>query len=275
MVIDGKKIAGDILSRLSSEKKPEKFMAGVVVGDDPASLSFQSLKKSTAEKLGLDYRIYELSAELGNDGLRKEVGRIAAQKPCGGILVQLPLPEGLNRHYILNSIPQEKDVDVLSERALGAFYVGRNTVLPPVVGAVKEILDVTGLSAELKSKVVAVVGLGVLIGKPIANYLMSKTKGLYLLSKGSDFSVLANADLVIIGAGAANVVTPAMLKDGAAVIDFGYSKNGEGKLAGDFDTTSDEARATLSKLSFYTPTPGGTGPILVAKLFENFYILNK
>ncbi|MFH1246629.1 MAG: bifunctional 5,10-methylenetetrahydrofolate dehydrogenase/5,10-methenyltetrahydrofolate cyclohydrolase [Candidatus Liptonbacteria bacterium] len=272
-IIDGKKIAGNVLDRLRKQPLPKKFLAGVVVGDDPASLSFQALKKETAKQLGVDYRIYELAAELGNDGLRREVGRLARQKPCGGILVQLPLPPHVSRHYVLNAIPREKDVDVLSERSLGAFYTRRNPIIPPVAGTVEEILRETKF--DLREKVVAVVGLGLLIGRPIAHYLMGKTKKLYLLGKGSDFSVLEKADLVVVGAGSAGLIKPSMLKNGAAVIDFGYSTNEEGKLAGDFDSTSDEAKKELSKLLFYTPTPGGTGPILVAKLMENFYTLNK
>src|SRR3990167_7853965 len=172
MIINGKQIASEILEELKKRPKPEKFFAGVLIGDDPASESFQKLKQKTAAELGIDYRIYRLSPELGNDGLRKEVGRISAQKTCGGVIVQLPLPEHINKHYILNVIPREKDVDVLGERALGAFYTGRNPVLPPAVGVVEEILSTSHWL--LATSKVAVVGLGFLVGKPIATWLMGK-----------------------------------------------------------------------------------------------------
>ena len=298
MIINGKQIASEILEELKKRPKPEKFFAGVLIGDDPASESFQKLKQKTAAELGIDYRIYRLSPELGNDGLRKEVGRISAQKTCGGVIVQLPLPEQINKHYILNVIPREKDVDVLGERALGAFYAGRNPVLPPAVGTVEKILQTTHYS--LPTTNFAVVGLGFLIGKPIATWLMGKAKEIMLLDKFSDLSVIKNADVVILGTGQAGLIKPEMLKDGVGVIDFGYTvaqapprtnadetphqnKFGAGQaqinadkkiiISGDFDTQLPATSYQL--LNFYTPTPGGTGPILVAKLFENFYELNE
>lgn len=285
IVIDGKKIAEKVFARLRAEPTPKKFFAVVLAGDNPASVSFVEQKKKTAEALGVDFRWYRLPATLSQDKLRKEVGAIAAHKTCGGMVVQLPLPEAINRHYVLNAMPRGKDLDVLGERALGAFYAKRNPVAPPVAGTVEEI--VRAVNFDLHDKVVAVVGLGLLIGKPVANWLMGKTKGLYLLGSGSDFSVLKKADLVVAGTGKAGLITPDMLKNGAGVIDFGYSKGSDGKLAGDFDSASlaasDPAAArsgaardengARDQLSFYTPTPGGTGPILVAKLFENFYTL--
>lgn len=290
-IVNGKAIAAEILGELKSLPKPEKFLAGVLVGDNPASLNFLKQKEKTAKELGVDFRLYKFPPDLKNDGLRDEVGKIANHKTCGGVIVQLPLPEHLNRHYILNAIPREKDVDVLGERAVGAFCTGRNPVLPPAVGTVEEILkcpaegearqgrQVSGI--KLQDVKVAIVGLGLLVGAPIAIWIMDKAKEVYLLHKGSSFETLKIADLVISGAGKAGLITPDMLKPGAGVIDFGCSieekKNGENgeevkiKISGDFAPGS---LLDSSSVSFYTPTPGGTGPILVAKLLENFYRLN-
>jgi len=270
-IIDGKKLAADVLSRLKPRPKPKGFLGAVLLGDDPASLSFLEQKEKAAGELGVDFRLYRLKADLPNDEARAEIGRLARQKPCCGMIVQLPLPERLNKHYILNAIPEEKDVDVLSERALGAFYAGRSAVTPPAVGTVGEILKSVGWdTAKLK---VAVVGPGLLIGRPIANWLMGKSPEVYVLSRGSDLSVLKSVELVVSGVGKAGLVAPDMLKDGAGVIDFGYSRKTEAetKLAGDFDSSLISQNPSLS---FYTPTPGGTGPVLVAKLLENFYGLN-
>lgn len=270
IIIDGKAIGERILASLTTRTVPKKYFAGILIGNDPASLSFQTLKKEMAERLGIDYRIYTLDPILGNDGLRAEISKIAAHAMCGAVLVQLPVPAPINRHYIMNGIPRGKDVDVLSERALGAFYAHRNPVHPPVVHVVEEILK--QLDYSIADKVVAVVGLGLLIGRPIANWFMGKTKGLYLLGKGSDFDVLKKADLVVIGVGKAGLITPDMLKSGAGVIDFGYSTNEAGKLAGDFAASQLTDHAPLA---FYTPVPGGTGPILISKLLENFYTLTE
>lgn len=269
-IIDGKEIATSILKELKSKPIPKQFLGAVLVGDDKSSISFLKQKERTAQELGVDFRLYRFPLEIKNDELRKEVGAIAAHKTCGGVIVQLPLPEQLNWYYILNAIPKEKDIDVLSERAIGAFYVGRNEVLPPAVGVIDEIARHWKL--DIGNSTVAIVGLGLLVGRPISNWIMRRAKETILLRSVSDLAFLKQVDLVVTGVGSAGLVTPEMLKDGASVIDFGYGTLEE-KYSGDLDTRHIADHTT--KISFYTPTPGGTGPILVAKLFENFYELNK
>jgi methylenetetrahydrofolate dehydrogenase (NADP+)/methenyltetrahydrofolate cyclohydrolase len=267
MIIDGREIARGILERLKSLPRPKKFLAAVLVGDDASSVSFLGQKEKIAKELGVDFRLYKFSAEMKQDELRDEVRKIAEHKTCGGVIVQLPLPEHLNWYYVLNAIPPEKDIDVLSERTLGAFYAGRSRVLPPAVGVVSEIFENRKL--QIGNSTAAIVGLGLLIGRPVAHWLMRRAKETFLLRSTSDLSILKQADVAILGAGKAGLVRPAMLKDGATVIDFGYERN-----KGDFD--ADALKAEDSKLKIvYTPTPGGTGPILVAKVFENFYKLNR
>ena len=266
MKIDGRKVSDDIIARLSEKPTPKKILAVVLIGDDPRSISFIKQKEKIADKLGVDFRLYKLEKDLGSDGLRKEIGRISKQKTVGGVLVQLPLPEGLNEQYILNAIPREKDVDVLGERALGAFYSNRNPILPPTVETVIEILKITG--TDLGVSTVAIVGFGKLVGKPVGVWLAGKCKNLHLLNKESDTKILSSADIVISGVGKAGVIVPEMLKDGVGIIDFGYYYFPDGKVSGDF--ASDD---NLTKVKFYTPTPGGTGPILTTKLMENFYTL--
>ena len=281
-IIDGKALASDVLGRLKQKPVPKKFLAAVLAGDDKSSVSFLKQKERTAQELGVDFRLYRFPETVKNDELRGEVGKIAAHKTCAGVIVQLPLPEHLNWYYILNAIPKEKDVDVLSERALGAFYAGRGRILPPAVGTIEEILSTFHI--ELSTRPVAVVGLGLLVGRPIANWIMRRAKETILLRSVSDLGLLKHADVVITGVGKAGLVTPEMLKDGAAVIDFGYGTL-DGKYSGDLDTRplqiensklppGGRASPLLSgKIGWYTPTPGGTGPLLVAKLFENFYEL--
>ncbi|MEK7635846.1 MAG: bifunctional 5,10-methylenetetrahydrofolate dehydrogenase/5,10-methenyltetrahydrofolate cyclohydrolase [Patescibacteria group bacterium] len=270
MIIDGKKIAQVIIEKLKSQPKPEKIFAAILVGENPQSESFLKQKEKVAKELGIDFRIYKFSEELKNDDLREEVRKIALLKKVGGVIVQLPLPEHINKHYILNVIPREKDVDVLGERALGAFYTGRNPILPPAVGVVDEILQTTNY--KLQTTAVAVVGRGFLVGRPIAVWLMDKVKELGVFGREGNLSELKNYDLVITGVGKAGLIKPEMLKSGAGVIDFGYSIDENGKIHGDFETNLPINQLT-NQLNFYTPTPAGTGPILVAKLFENFFKL--
>lgn len=271
MRIDGHAVAGEILEKLKKLPKPEKIFAAILIGEDSRSISFLRQKEQAAKELGIDFRLYNLRAELGNDGLRQEVRRLVEKKPVGGAVLQLPLPKGLNPHYILNAIPRKKDVDVLTERALGAFYNDRNPVLPPAVATVKAILE--KVNFNLGEAKVGVVGLGKLVGKPVGLWLTGKCKELHLLGKNSDLQILATCDVAILGVGKAGVVRADMLKSGAGVIDFGYYYFPDGEVSGDFDPTL--LAISNSHLAFYTPTPGGTGPILVAELFRNFYTLTK
>ncbi len=273
-IIDGKKISQEIIDKLKSLPIPQKIFAAILVGNNPQSESFLKQKEKVAKELGIDFRLYKFSDNLKNDDLRKEVLKIALLKKVGGVIAQLPLPEHINKHYVLNVIPREKDVDVLGERALGAFYNGRNLVLPPSVGVIDEILQT--INYKLQTVSVAVIGRGFLIGKPIAIWLMDKTKELVVFGRDGNLSELKNYDLVISGIGKAGLIKPEMLKDGAGIIDFGYSINGEGKISGDFDVSEIENyKLKIENFGWYTPTPGGAGPILVAKVFENFYNLNK
>ncbi len=271
-IIDGKKIAEKIIADLKNQPRPKKYLAALLVGRDPDSVSFVKIKQQTAKKIGLDFRLRHILPEtfkkpLTNDFLRKEVYKLAKPKNCGGLLVQLPLPENINKHYVLNAIPPEKDIDVLSERSLGACYNDRFPIRQPATETVEEILRQLDLKTEdLK---IAIVGLGFLIGQPTALWLTGRAKELYLLDSKSDLSILKKADVIISGVGQADLIKPTMLKSDAIVIDFGWDSN-HGKITGDFST--DELKD--SKIT-YTPTPGGTGPILVAKLFENFYKLNQ
>lgn len=236
-------------------------MAAFFVGNDKNSESFLRQKEKTAKELGIDFRVYKFPESISESSLKEKILKIVGQKECYGAIAQLPLPSHINRQDILNVIPLEKDVDVLSEKSFGS------KILPPAVGVVEEVLKT--LNSKLEIKKIAVVGLGFLVGKPVSDWLKGKCAGLHLLDIGSDFSVLKDSDIVISGAGKAGLIKLEMLKENALVIDFGYSTDSEGKIRGDFEAPPGEWKV------FYTPTPGGTGPILVAKLFENFYSLNK
>ncbi|KKU94470.1 MAG: Bifunctional protein FolD [Candidatus Jorgensenbacteria bacterium GW2011_GWA1_48_13] len=259
MVIDGKKIAEEILGDLKTRPRPAKFLAAVLVGDEPAMVSFVKQKEKIARVLSVDFRIRRLPENIKESDLRTEVLKVAGDKNCGGLILQLPLPENVNRGEIIKIIPPEKDIDNLS---------GKSSVSSPAVGVVETIIQ--NLKFKIQNSRVAVVGLGFLIGKPVAEWLKGKCSELYSLDSSNDLGILKQADLVISGVGKAGFIKPEILKDGATVIDFGYDFK-DGKISGDFD--ADSTTYNLQPIT-YTPTPGGTGPILVAKLFENFYKLN-
>ncbi len=281
MIIDGRKIASEIIAELKTKPKPDKFFGAVLVGDDAASLNFLKQKERVARELGVGFHLYRLApdmnpphrsmGEMKTDELRREIGRLAGVKTCGGFIVQLPLPEDVNANYVLNAIPKEKDADFLSEAALGAFYTGRAKTAPPAAGTVEEILRRQSL--DLRRLKVVVIGAGFLIGRPVGFWLQNRVAELTVIDTRAPHlrPKLKEADVVISGAGVANLFSVADLKEGALVIDFGFNRSDE-KFVGDFDVLETENHKL--EIINYTPTPGGTGPILVAKLFENFYKLN-
>lgn len=272
MIIDGKIIASEIIEHLRTLPKPGTFFGAALVGDDPASLNFLKQKARVAQELGIDFRLHQLPLGITTDVLRAEIGRLAAPKTCGAFIVQLPLPEGVNRYYALNAIPKEKDVDCLSEAALGAFYTERGKVAPPSVATVEEILrrEIPGTGA-LREKKAVVIGAGFLIGKPVGFWLQNRVAELVVLdaSVKNIHDKLGDADIVIAGAGHAGLFNASHLKEGAIVIDFGFNHAADGHVIGDFDPAGAD-----EKNIHYTKTPGGTGPVLVAKLYENFYKLS-
>lgn len=270
MIIDGNAIAEEIILALKKRPRTKKFLAAFLVGENPASEKFLAKKETTAKKLDVDFRVYRFPETITQDKLRKEVGKVALGARCGGVIVQLPLPARIDHQYITNVIPREKDIDVLGERALGAFYTGRNPVLPPSVAVVENICSVAGFDGTGRSA--AVVGVGALVGKPVAVWLGGRVEELYLLDKGSNLSIVRDADLVVLGTGTPRLIKADMVKEGALVVDFGYGSIA-GKVFGDFDSSFLATKDGQQKTISYTPTPGGTGPILVAKLFENFFTL--
>lgn len=271
-IIFGIEIANEILARLKKLPRQKKFLAAILVGDNSASQSFLRQKQKIAEKVGVGFTLYKLPENTTSEELKNAILQFANNSECGGIILQLPIPKHLNAQIALDAIPPEKDIDVLGVRAIHAFQNGTSIVLPPSVGVVQEILS--RVKCQLSFVSVAVIGVGPLVGGPIAAWLNGKAKEVIVLRRGSDFSSIKNADVVICGAGTPGLVTSDMLKKDALVIDFGYgTKNG--RLVGDFDASQLSDASGQVWNGAYTPTPAGTGPILVAKLFENFYELNK
>ncbi|TSC81698.1 MAG: methylenetetrahydrofolate dehydrogenase (NADP+) / methenyltetrahydrofolate cyclohydrolase [Parcubacteria group bacterium Gr01-1014_20] len=273
MIIDGKTIAAQIIQGLKSAAGDwkDKFMGAMLVGEDPASANFLKQKERVAKELGVSFRLYKAPLDVKTDDLRAEIGMLSRPKNCGGFLVQLPLPEQVNKHYVLNALPKEKDVDVLSEQALGAFYTGRGKIAPPAVETVTEILksQIPNDKALRELKFI-LIGAGFLIGKPVGFWLQNRAGEvtIYDSSVKNFHPNLKEADVVVSGAGVPGLFSAKDLKEGSLVIDFGFNKVGE-KICGDFNPGGADERNIA-----YTKTPGGTGPILVAKLYENFWKLN-
>ena len=278
VILDGKSLAGKIIAGLKDEfsrltKRPT--LAVVVVGEDLVIRRFIEQKKKIAEELGVDFRTYEYPADISTNELRKRIATIVHDADPNGIIIQLPLTGHINTQYILNSIPPEKDVDVLSARAVGDFSVGKSKVLPPVVGAIAAFFEEYGI--DYRKKHVVVVGAGRLVGKPVALWLANEKVSFTVVDENtSDITpFVKGADIIISGVGKPGLITGDMIKEGAVVIDAGASESspstGSGRqatLVGDVDFDS-----VSKKASHLTPVPGGVGPLTVAMIYKNLLTL--
>jgi len=196
--------------------------------------------------------------------------KICRKPDISGVVIQLPLPESLqnNDQEILNIVPQEKDIDILSEENLGKFYTGNLSVLPPVVGAISHLLNSYKIS--VKGKDILLVGAGRLVGFPLAIWLLKQKATVSVINEFTEDAsfFLKKADIVISGVGKPNLIKGSMVKNGVVIIDAGTSLR-KGKLKGDVDFKS-----VSKKASHIAPVPGGVGPLTVAYLLENLVKLN-
>ena len=234
---------------------------------------FIKIKKRVGEDIGVKVRINRLKESINQDSLEEEIKKIA--KKSDGIIIQLPLPFTFSTDEILNIIPKEKDVDVLRNIKPKNTRIKEQELLPPVVGAIKEIFD--RYAIELKDKKIVIIGKGRLVGKPVLQWIQQQGINPVVLEKGDIIAEnLANADIIISGAGSPGLIKPEMLarpskgegglKDGVILIDAGISEI-SGKIKGDADPEC------ASKCNLFTPVPGGIGPIVVVMLFKNLVTL--
>lgn len=263
--MNGKIISEKYIEKLKTYELPHGYIAVFFDEESEAQRSFLIQKKKTAEKLGIEMRLYSLEG-MGNDEARVYIRNITHASHCKGAIIQLPL-RNKNVLYLANTIPQEKDLDLLSARMYGDFCGGRSYILPPPVRVMQYILDEKKRSlSDFPS--VAVIGQGRLIGKPISTWLLAQVPQVLSLDKGYNPGVLGSVDMVITATGEGYSLDPQHLKKDVWVIDFGYDKK-DNSLVGDFNKEKSHEH-----VAFYTPTPSGTGPLLVTALFENIYVCN-
>lgn len=278
MIIDGNKIKEEIKQELRQKvvRLGNKISLGVIwVGENPVSGRYIRMKKVFGEEIGITVNVYKFPDSVGAEELIKKVKEISGKE--SGIIIQLPLPATLDSKLVLSAIPSGKDVDLLSEKIYADFENGMSKILPPVVGAIKEILEQSGITEDQISGLdVVLVGRGKLVGKPAAVWFKNLGANVILLGRDTkDISEFTKtADVIISGAGVPGIIKPEMLPEksetkfgGVILIDASTSDVG-GKLEGDADPTC------VEKCSIFSPVPGGVGPITVAMLFKNLLTLN-
>lgn len=266
MIFDGKTFAARRREELLEVRRTlgEVSLGIVVSSDDPVTNSFVRIKEKNAEALSVKQVRYAIPHGANTEAVVALVGDAAQED---GIIVQLPLPQDVDVEVVLNAIPEDKDVDALSYTLQERLESGDVSVMPPVAAAVRSILEKEDISVHQKK--VVVVGKGNLVGKPCATLFNYLGAHVTILDKGDDLTVhTKDADVIMLGAGSPRVLKPDMVKGGVVVLDAGTSEAG-GVVVGDADPTVSE------KASFFTPVPGGIGPVAVVEIFGNLFTLCK
>lgn len=272
-IIDGKalaqrvrdRIAGEV-TRLQADHGVTPGLAAVLVGDDPASKVYVGMKHRDCQSVGINSRQIELPADTKQADLEALIAELNADDGIDGILVQLPLPDGLDPQPIQELIDPAKDVDALNPYTAGRLAIGDPTFLSCTPYGVLELLEEAGV--DTVGARITVVGRSNLVGRPLSVMLTLKGRDATVTlahSRTRDLAaVCREADVVVAAAGRQGLVTADMISPGATVIDVGTNRADDGSLVGDvdFDTVSEVAGAI-------TPVPGGVGPMTRAMLLQN------
>jgi len=281
IILDGKKLSQKIKERIKQEtqllyeklqKRPN--LAVIIVGNNPASKTYVSMKEKACKFVGFESQVIRLPENTEEKNLIEEIEKLNKDENINGILVQLPLPKQINEEKIIFSISPEKDVDGFHPYNVGMLMIGAPTFIPCTPYGIIKILQEYNIKTEGKN--VVVIGRSNIVGKPIASLLMqkkdygnatvtichSRTKNITQFTK--------SADILIAAIGRPNFVKADMIKEGAVVIDVGINRvedktSPKGyKLVGDVDYEN-----AAPKTSAITPVPGGVGPMTIAMLLTN------
>lgn len=266
MILDGKKIKNTILDELKEEVnnlsvKPKLVV--VQVGNNEASNVYIKQKHNMCDYVGYEYEHIKLDDDTDMDSMLEVIDKLNNDETVNGILVQLPLPKGLDENIIVNSISPLKDVDGLTDINNGMLFHGKDALYSCTPYGVMELLDRYNISVSGKN--VVIVGRSNLVGKPMATMMLNKDATVTVChSKTKNLSEFTkNADILVVAVGRPNFVTGDMISDDTIVIDVGINRLESG-LCGDVDYDSVKDRC-----SYITPVPGGVGPMTVAILAKN------
>ena len=278
-IIDGKRLAAETraeiargVAALKSEKGVTPGLAVILVGDNPASVSYVTAKEKACREAGMLSREIRMPSTVAEGELIAEIERLNGDPAIHGILVQLPLPKGFSEKRVIDSIAPSKDVDGFTPENVGKMLIGDDCFLPCTPHGIIKLIEVTGM--ELAGKHAVVIGRSNIVGKPVAALLSRKSINATVTLCHTGTKDLAaftrTADVVVVAAGRPDTLTGDMLKPGAVVIDVGVNRvpdatKGKGyRLCGDADFES-----CAEVASAITPVPGGVGPMTITMLLWN------
>lgn len=268
-IIDGKALSIKIKEQLKSEvdelkqKGVEPCLAVILAGEDAGSQIYVRNKINSCEQVGMKSLSYKFDKNVSEKELLDTIEKLNNDDSVHGILVQLPLPNGLDEEKICRTISDDKDVDGFSANSVGQLFLGREGFISCTPFGVLELLK--SENVDLNGKDAVIIGRSNIVGKPMAALLLKENCTVQIChSRTKDLKEKASrADILVAAIGKANFVTADMVKDDAVVIDVGINRV-DGKVVGDvkFDEVSEKA-------SLITPVPGGVGPMTIAMLMKN------
>jgi len=280
ILIDGKKVAEEIKAELRGRiewlqrRSVTPNLTVILVGDDPASQVYVSMKKKACEDLGLFSETIRLPVQTSQDELIARIEQLNQDAAVHGILVQMPLPPHMDANRIIETIHPQKDVDGFHPINVGRLVAGRPSFIPCTPAGIIELLRRYGYQTD--GKHVVIVGRSNIVGKPLANLLIQKsatgnaTVTICHTHTRSLVDFTRQADILIAAAGRARIITGEMVKEGAVVIDVGVNRVADStkkrgyRLEGDVDFAS-----VSEKAAAITPVPGGVGPMTIVMLMKN------
>ncbi|MBP5471554.1 MAG: bifunctional methylenetetrahydrofolate dehydrogenase/methenyltetrahydrofolate cyclohydrolase FolD [Lachnospiraceae bacterium] len=269
-IIDGKAISLAVKDEIKAKtaelqaKGITATLAVILVGEDPASQVYVKNKKKACEYCGIRSLSYELPADTSEEKLLELIGELNDREDVNGILVQLPLPKGMDEDKVLDAISPDKDVDGFHPVNVGKLSIGKKGFVSCTPAGVIQLLKRSGI--EISGKECVVVGRSNIVGKPMSMLLLKENGTVTVChSRTRDLKeVTGRADILVVAIGKPKFIDASYVKDGAVVIDVGIHRGEDGKLCGDVDYASVEPIA-----SAITPVPGGVGPMTIAMLMYN------
>ena len=269
-IIDGKELAKNIRLKLKDEVEELKNadinpkLAVIMVGDDKASKVYVKNKSKACEDVGIEYEEYILPAKTKMEELLELIEKINNDETIHGILVQSPLPKGLDANEAFRAISPKKDVDGFNPINVGKLSLNQDCFVSCTPYVIIKMLEAYNI--EIEGAHAVIIGRSNIVGKPLAQCLLNKNATVTIChSRTKNLKeITKQADILIAAIGKAKFVTEDMVKEGATVIDVGINRMDDGKLLGDTDFEN-----IKDKVSYITPVPGGVGPMTIAMLMHN------
>ena len=270
IIIDGKELAKKTRQNLKlecDELKKEGInpkLAVIMVGDNPASKVYVKNKSKACQEVGIEYEEYLLDSNIKQEELIKLIKKLNEDKTINGILLQSPIPNGLDINEAFRTIDYKKDVDGFHPMNVGKLALGQDTFVSCTPYGVMRMFEEYNI--DLCGKNVVILGRSNIVGKPLTQCCLNKNATITVChSKTQNTKKLTKeADIVISAIGKPKFITEDMIKEGAIVIDVGINRDENGKIVGDVDFEN-----VKQKASYITPVPGGVGPMTVAMLINN------